>query len=338
MAKRLLNMITILLALLLTVLIVLVTLNFTRLSQEFSTSNSFDLNNPPVYRFMVILDGTDKSYVDEVSFGVSKAAKEYGVVYEMWHFEGEDKEANILKQFDIAIESEVDGIIIQPFEDQAFDEVLRKSNARNIPVITINEDIPGQEKVSNLSYNDYSIGNTIGNLLKDEFAKDDINQGTIVLFQDNLDVGQDMGSGIQEKISPRFTIKPIVDEFSGEESLNAVSETIKIIDLYKDLKAIVCSNGDETLGVIQALKEMNKLNEVLVIGNDDYDEILDYVERGTILATVVTNNERIGYEAISQMVEHNKGKFVSQYKDIVVELIDSSNIHSYYEKIGDRYE
>jgi len=338
MAKRLLNMITILLALLLTVLIVLVTLNFTRLSQEFSTSNSFDLNNPPVYRFMVILDGTDKSYVDEVSFGVSKAAKEYGVVYEMWHFEGEDKEANILKQFDIAIESEVDGIIIQPFEDQAFDEVLRKSNARNIPVITINEDIPGQEKVSNLSYNDYSIGNTIGNLLKDEFAKDDINQGTIVLFQDNLDVGQDMGSGIQEKISPRFTIKPIVDEFSGEESLNAVSETIKIIDLYKDLKAIVCSNGDETLGVIQALKEMNKLNEVLVIGNDDCDEILDYVERGTILATVVTNNERIGYEAISQMVEHNKGKFVSQYKDIVVELIDSSNIHSYYEKIGDRYE
>lgn len=338
MNNKLINLFTMVLVAVLVVVSTYVVANFTRLSAGLYDESYFSRENPPQYRFMVIVDGTDKSYVQEIELGVMKAARDYGVAFEMWYFEGEDKENQVLKQFDIAVESGVDGVILQAFSDPRFADILSKANYRQVPVITLDEDIPSREKVCFMSYNDYAIGNMIGDSLQQVFLEKDITKGTIVLMQENLEDGKNMGSGIQEQLRDAFVIRPEIDEYIGDDSLNAEGKTGMILNTYSDLVAIVCSNGEETLGVIQALKDNNKINEVMVIGSDDYPEILDYVKRETITATVITDNERLGYEAIVNLVDYNNGAFVSDYKDIRVNLLTGQFVDAYIEEVGNRYE
>lgn len=338
MYKHVINVITIILIIVLVALSFLVGTNFSKISKDFNIGTSFNEDNPPKYRFMVILDGTDANYIKEMELGLSNAARDNDVAYELWEFEGERREEEIIRQFDIAVESNVDGIIIQAFEDERLDEILSKSNYRGVPVTTIGVDIPTHEKVSFLSYNNYAIGSRIGNILSANFVTSLIESGTIVLFQDEDNNDQDKGLAIKEKLDSNFVIKPELVNYQGEDALNAVAYTRNVINEYNDLVAIICTTGEETLGVVEALKETNKISDIVVIGSDDYKEILDYVERGTVFATVVPDNERLGYEAMTHLIEYSNGQFVSQYKDIQVNIIESQNIETYIREVGDRFE
>jgi ribose transport system substrate-binding protein len=316
MNKYLINGVTIVLIMILIVLSALVGINLTKLNREVVEGSVFSKKEPPTYRFMVIIDGSDANFVDEFEKGIHEGALNNNVAYEMWHFDGEDKSEKILRQFDIAIESNVDGIILQAFDDKGFDDTLQKANARNIPVITIGTDIPAQEKVSFISYNQYRMGTQIGKLLKEYFDKKGVRAGTIVLFQNERIENSDKALAINEVLDHQFNIQQVRNELSGDNALNAVGTAQNILRQYNDIVSIICSNGEETLGTIQALKDQNMINEVVVIGNDDYEEILDYVEREIIFATVVVENEKIGFEAIEEMVKHKNKEFVSQYRDI----------------------
>ena len=316
MNKYLINGVTIVLVMILIILSALVGINLTKLNREVVEGSIFSKKEPPTYRFMVIIDGSDANFVDEFEKGIHEAALNNTVAYEMWHFDGEDKSEKILRQFDIAIESNVDGIILQAFDDEGFDTTLKKANARNIPVITIGTDIPAQEKVSFISYNQYRMGTQIGKLLKEYLDQKGVYTGTIVLFQNERIENSDKALAINEVLDHQFNIQRVRNELSGDNALNAVGTAQNILRQYNDIVSIICSNGEETLGTIQALKDQNMINDVVVIGNDDYEEILDYVEREIIFATVVVENEKIGFEAIEEMVKHKNKEFVSQYRDI----------------------
>lgn len=306
------------------------------ISRNLTAGSSFSKEAKPFYRYMVILDGSDQSYVDEVQLGAQKAAKDYGVVFELWKFDGEDIVNNIIRQFDIGVESNVDGIIVQAIDNDAFNEILSKANYRDIPVLTIGTKIPRDNIVCDISYNEYQNGSQIGKIISNYFVANNISKGTIVLFQNNALNGQDIGLAIKEKLNDNFFVKPITIDYEGEDTLNAEGVTKEIIRQYTDIVAIICSTGKETLGATAGLKEMNRINDVLIIGSDDYPEILDYVERGLIFATTVSDNERLGYEAIVNMVESNNGQFISQYKDIRVNIISKLSIDAYRKALGER--
>lgn len=338
MKKTVEQIITFLLVLVLMVLGFFVVLNFTSISRNLSEGSAYSKTNKPLYRFMVILDGTDQSYVNEIKVGAETAAKDYSVVFELWSFDGENKIDEIIRQFDIAVESNVDGVIVQAIDNETFTATLNKANYRNIPVTTIGTKIPRDNIVSDISYNEYQIGSQIGKMISGYFKSNEIYSGTIVLFQNNTLNGQDNGLAIKEKLTDGFTIKPISIDYEGEDTLNAEGVTKDILRQYDNIVAIICSTGEETLGVTQGLKDFNKINDVLIIGSDDYPEILDYVDRGLIYATTVSDNERLGYEAVVNMVESNNGQFVSQYKDIRVNIISKLGLDEYRKAIGERNE
>lgn len=338
MNKRIINSINSVLIIILIIISVFVVINFTRLSKEFNIGTKFDHNNRPRSHYMVIVDGSDLSYVEELQYGMDQAAEENSVVYEMWAFDGENKEESIIKQFDMGIESRVDGIIIQAFDDKRFERLLAKANTNNIPVITLIGDIVKQEKVTHISYNRYQIGTNIGNMLNQYLEDMMIRRGTIILLENGTKSDRDQSLAIKETMNKGFEIRPETVNYQGENMLNAEGLTRSIINQYGDIRAIVCQSGEETLGVIVALKDLNKINDIIVIGSDDYEEILEYISRGVIYATIISDNEKMGYEAISSIVHHDDKEFVSQYMNIDVRIIDQSNVDAYMREIGEHNE
>ena len=315
---------------------VMVVINFTTISHTLSVDSGFNKDNPPKYRFMVIIDGTDPSYVSKINKGVTKACNDYSVVFELWSYEGEHKEENILRQFDIAIESKVDGIIIQAFNDERFNDILEKANQKQIPVITIGTDIPEKEKISFLSVNRYQLGSRVGKLLNDKLTSINSDGGTIVLLQNDQAYHFDQALALNEQLDDKYVIKPEKVSYKGENILNSEGLTRVIIDKYEDLVAIICSSGEETLGVIQGLKDTNKMNDVIIFGFDNSKEILDYIDRGIIYGTIVADNERLGYEAVENLYKYYNNEFVSMYKDISVNIITKFNVDEYLIELGEK--
>jgi len=68
------------------------------------------------------------------------------------------------------------------------------------------------------------------------------------------------------------------------------------------LKAIYCCNDTMALGAIQAVKNANKLGEIIVVGTDGAAEALQSVEAGELSATVAQDSAGIGAVSLEQMV------------------------------------
>jgi len=320
------------------VLSVYVFSNLTQLSRDVKETTGFNTENPPKEHLMVIIDGSDDNYVDDIERGIKEAAENEQVVYELWAPSKDDIIEEILIQFDIGIESDVDGIAVQAFEDERFQTLIKKANDKKIPIVTIGEDIVSEDKVSHLSYNHYAVGAKIGKLLRQRLEEKAILKGTIVLLEDEKSDNQEKSFGIKENLPNGVEIQLGQVEYHGVDTLNAEGATRHILSRYNDLIGIVCSNGEETLGVVQALKDMNKINDVIVIGSDDSPEIIDFIERGVIFSTVISDNRRLGYEVVDDLAKYLKGDFVSYYKDIQVSILVREDIAAYKREAGDYIE
>ncbi len=332
MNKRWMNFITAILVIILIVVSVLIAINFTQLSKDIEIKSSNKTEGLPKYRYMVIVDGSDSGFVDELKIGLDGAMEDFPIIYELWSFAGEDKEERIKEQMDIGIESDVDGIVIQVFEDEGFNQLFTKAKLRNVPVITLANEVRSQEKVSFITYNRYQMGSRIGKLLNEHLASEYVADGTIIMLQTSTLIDQDQALAMQEELYPGYIVKPHRLDNEGDNFLNAEGVARDIIEEHEDLRAIICFSNQETLGVVQAIKDLNMINDVTIIGTGDSEEILDYISRGVVHATIVPDNQRIGYEAMLDMTKYKDGHFVSQYRDIFVRFITSKNLEIYLDE------
>ena len=334
MRKRIINGLMVLLILVMIALVALIGFSFTTLGRELQIGSSYNQSNPPNYRFMVILDGADSDFVEDMIVGMEKASEDYSVVYELWAFAGSDRQEQILRQLDVGVESQVDGILVQAFDDSRFKDLLIKAKRLDVPIITLGEDVPSQEKASFVSYNKYQMGSRIGSMLSDLLAQEGHSGGTIAIIQNSPLFDQDQAFAIQEELPDGFIVKPVKVMTESERLLNAEGLARATIEENRDLSAFICLSSQETLGTIQALKDTNKIGDVVVIGSGDSLDVTDYIERGILAATIVPDVENIGYEALFDLTKYNDGLFVSQYRDISVEIIDREGLEDYLDRKG----
>jgi len=310
---------------------ILIVSNYTKIKFDDSSNERFSRLNPPDYRVMVIIDGSDPSYVETLKNGIERSAIDHNIAYEYWPFSGERKNEEILEQFDIGIRSNVDGIVIQALEDEEFNKILDRANEKSVPVVTIETKIPQAERVSFISFNRYQIGTQIGIQLKNRLQSLNIDSGTVIMFDSIDDSIKDQAVALNEELNRHYQVKVEAMEYEGENILNAEGVTKALLDKYPDIVSIICNNSEESLGVIQALKDANELENIQVIAFGDDAEILDYVKRKVIYATVVPDIEGMGYNVIKNLIDYKNGDFVSSYQNIHVDILSKENISDYLE-------
>jgi len=310
---------------------ILIVSNYTKIKFDDSSNERFSRLTPPDYRVMVIIDGSDPSYVETLKNGIERSAIDHNIAYEYWPFSGERKNEEILEQFDIGIRSNVDGIVIQALEDEEFNKILDRANEKSVPVVTIETKIPQAERVSFISFNRYQIGTQIGIQLKNRLQSLNIDSGTVIMFDSIDDSIKDQAVALNEELNRHYQVKVEAMEYEGENILNAEGVTKALLDKYPDIVSIICNNSEESLGVIQALKDANELENIQVIAFGDDAEILDYVKRKVIYATVVPDIEGMGYNVIKNLIDYKNGDFVSSYQNIHVDILSKENISDYLE-------
>ena len=200
----------------------------------------------------------------------------------------------------IAIDSKVDGIILEPDSSQETIDLISEADAAGIPVVTVSKDAPSAPHKSFIGISNYNLGNEYGTLITDA-SLDVIRKRTkegdgldtevevlVLMDSDDEDLSQNiLYNAISEavekeshddyKISISTAVVASENEFTAEESIRDI---LKNSDELPDV--IVCLDDINTRNVYQTILNFNEVGDTTIIGYYDSETILKAIERNAV--------------------------------------------------------
>ncbi len=130
-------------------------------------------------------------------------------------------------------------------------------------------------------------------------------------------------------------------EFAIEESAKDARA-----DVYNAVKSMLVDNPEINAiigtrsyhgGVIgEVLVDLGIVGDILVIGFDDLDDTMRYIDKDVIAATLDIDTYNMGYYSIRSLVKYKENQFVDDVYYMPIKVIDQSNIDDYRKE--KRYE
>lgn len=289
--------------------------------------------------YVMIVEDAESDFWKEVYRGACAQAEENGACVELFNntFEEEYKKEELMH---IAIESRVDGIIVEADESAALTECIDEAAAADIPVITVlGDNISSGKRKSFVGVGSYNLGREYGRQVLSLCGenKEEQTEYKVYVLMDTKTENSNQNilySGIQETIeSLRDADLEITLEMYAvnNESRFAAEESIRDIfmDEQKLPDIIICLDELNTSCVYQAVVDYNKVGEVGIIGYYSSPDILRAIERQVIYSTITVDTAQMGsycVEALNELYEYGN---VSEYFTVDIQLVNEENIDFY---------
>lgn len=236
----------------------------------------------------------------------------------------------------IAIYSEVDGIIVEADESSEMAELIDRAVAADIPVVTIYSDSTASARCSYVGAGNYDIGREYGRQVLLIGNSRRVSQDVLVLMDGNSDDGSQniVWTGIQETILQENENDAIEYHLSMEtiddSTTFTVEESIRNIFMQEEVPdIIICLNELNTTCVYQTVVDYNRVGEVRILGNYTSDTILRGIYRNVIDATVTVDTEQMGKYCVDALVEYEEFGNTSDYFAADITVIDAYNVSDY---------
>jgi len=239
----------------------------------------------------------------------------------------------------IAISSEVDGIIVAADESEQMSALIDEAAIKGIPVVTLVGDNTHSNRCSFVGVGGYNVGTEYGQqvlqIIKESEAKPKT-KVSVLVNANALDSGQNIiCSGIQDTLDrAKEEGKEIEMTLVSVDNTNAfsVEESIRDIFMEEDIPdIIICLNELNTTCVYQAVVDYNKVGEVSILGYYDSETIIKAIDRNVIYATVSIDTKQMGEFCVNALSEYHELGYTSQYFTADIELIKKANVHKYLE-------
>ncbi len=309
-----------------------------QLSESAKKEYFWSSKEPARYHILVLLDDSTQAYGDAFVRGIEEAGESYQIAAEMIKIDGSNYKNDLMERLDMAMYMEVDGVILHAFDDEELAMKINTMSDAGIPVITLNEDLPETKRISYVGVNRYTIGQAAGMSL----AKQMGGAGRIAVIEQQSFSSSEFSSedmmilGLTDVLKEYPKLKLSVVRYTEEGVLSAETVASGIVKDYPGITGIFCTDGQNTLGAVQVLLDNNLVNDKVLIGYSDDDEILSYIQKGNIIeASIATNYEDVGREAINAFDEYFEVGFVSSYVNTPLQVIDMDTVDAY---IGEKSE
>ncbi len=299
------------------------------------TESMNQINNKNIdYHIMMILNEDDETYSESFYTGIRTAASANKISVETILI-GEDQYLKeVVDRMDMAMYAKVDGIILHAYSNQEIIDKINQASEMDIPVITLNENLPDSKRISFAGNNRYSIGLNVGKTI----ASITSGRGHIAII-DRLDYSfnkDDEGLlilGLNEVFNKYEDLALSLRRETVQGVLSAETIATEILDEYPNIDGIYCADSKSTLGIVQVLIDRNRVNDFTVIGFGDDDEILQYIKGGVIKGTIVTDNESVGVASIVAFHDYvTTGISKSDFFPSIM-MIDKSNVDAYIREL-----
>ncbi|ABR48968.1 periplasmic sugar-binding protein [Alkaliphilus metalliredigens QYMF] len=287
----------------------------------------------PRYHFYFVGQNAVDPYWKEIRQGAEQAARDHNVVVEFNapRFYSPEEE---LKYLDIAILSEVDGIITHVSSGEDFTTMINKAYYGGIPVVTVENDDKISNRAAFVGTNGFLLGTEAGKLMV-EATGGKANIAIIVSnnFEPDAASQNIRINGFLSELKEYPDMEVVQTYTSRMGILSAEEITQSILNGGKDIDAIFTMTSVDTLGSVQLIIDQNKVGEITMIGFGDAESTLRYIEKGIIYGTVMSDPYRMGYESVQALIDIKEKNNVSSFIDTGVKVIKRENLHEYEERL-----
>ena len=297
--------------------------------------------------YVMITNDRKSSFWQSVYEGAkAEALKENSYIEMLGNNLSEEYSSEDLMQ--IAIDSEVDGIILEANESSEMEALINKANAAGIPVITALGDNNASTRKSFVGVNSYNLGMAYGEQVCEieattsNIVNESDEKTVLVLMNANADdTSQNIiFTGIQDAIknsANKSRLTNVEAVAVSNDGAFAAEESIRDIFMNPGNvpDVIICMNELNTTCVYQAVVDYNKVGRINIIGYYDSVAICKAIERNVIYSTISVNTKQLGMYCVHALDEYKETGHVSEYFSVDISLINSDNVSEY---LGDANE
>lgn len=313
-----------LILLIMLIIMVLYAFQTTRLIRSYSGSDNPLGQDAPRYHFIVISDDTDSYSWTTYFTGLQDAAHKKQAVVEVCKVEDPAIPAQLDKAFEMAELSKVNGILVKLSNNQLAKDQIMRSHEKGIKVVTLGNDSPDSQRDAYIGTNKFNLGQTTAAIIDDA----NLSPASVLLILSSEYTDQNGASsnsylnGIHEYNAKNPSINAITVEYTAKKRAELI-----ISDLInrQELGTVVCTDPIDALRVVKVLIDLNRVGQIQVIASGDIPEVLDYLKKGTIYASVVEDYGSLGKMSVEALYTLMQNERQSAYINIPIKVLTQDN-------------
>ncbi|CAH0119298.1 MULTISPECIES: substrate-binding domain-containing protein [unclassified Paenibacillus] len=269
---------------------------------------SFDSRpiDPDIYRIVFISGDSGSPFWKRVKEGASSAADENVAAIEFKET-FQDDAGEYLKNIEMAISSRVDGIIVQGTDDPEFIRIVNKALQKGIAVVTVFTDAPDSLRKTYVGPNHYEEGIVIGERIASRMA----GQGQIgivygVAPTSHISLRKD---GLEQALAGYPGIRILeIPPSAADSRRSSAEETNELLNRYPECKVFIGLTAEAAGGIVQVIKARDRIRNYSIYTFDENAEILDWIDKGILSATLLQHPEEIGFKSTTLILRWLEGK------------------------------
>lgn len=282
-------------------------------------------NQPEEIYIPVISKGFQHQFWQAVKSGAENAAKDYGVKIT---FEGPETEAMVDKQIEmieVALSKNPAALCLAALDSQAVIPLLNQAKSSNIPVVGFDSGVDSDIPIATAATDNIAAAGVAADKMAEAIGGK--GKVALVVHDQTSKTGVDRRDGFVKRIEEKYPDIEIVDIQYGEgDHLKSTDIAKSMMQAHPDIKGMFGANEGSAIGVLNAVKELDKLGEVIIIGYDSGKLQQDAIRAGEMYGAVTQDPIGIGYKAVEAAFKAINGESVEKDIDTGFFYYDKENI------------
>jgi len=249
--------------------------------------------------------------------GIEAAGKELGVETKFLGPTGYDMGA-MVNTIEQAIAENPAGIEIIGFVEELA-PAINKAIEAGIPVVTLDADTATSDRYTFIGTGNYNAGRQSAQILGDALGGEGKVAVTSVVGQTNLDERLQGFRDELEENYPDMELIQVVDHPSDEQI--AADGVKAVLQANPDLAGVASVEATGGKGAATAVKEMDKVGDVVIVSMDRDDTTLKLIEDGVIYASLAQRTALMSYLGVKLMYYYNHGRIPITQDDKAANII-----------------
>lgn len=270
-------------------------------NEQFTDSQIEEMEKRPHFVFVTPLD---KHIVwNEARLGFEDAAKKMGFRAD-WAGPTVLDVEEMIRLINLAIIEDADGIITQGMDAELMTPALNLASQAGIPVVVVNSDISKAIRLAYLGTNADQVGILGGEQILKQFGNRPIKVAFMAASLD-YQIAMDLISGYEKVLETA----PGGFEILAIESCEADKQIAKnkwqeILTQHPDINLAINVAAESVSPCAQIVSNYGMQKQVMIVGIDTTEDILDCIRDGTVAFTMSQNFYRKGYQSAEWLMNY----------------------------------